>query len=81
MLERHPQAALAVHELRVRLRHLGAQHAVGVRVGARATDLDDARALDGDGQTAGVGTIERADAGVFGLHGSQCCRPDAGAVK
>ena len=64
-LERRAQAALTVHELRERARHLGAQHAVGERVGARAADADDARVLDGDREAAGVGAIEGADAGVL----------------
>src|SRR5207244_2992406 len=66
--ERCREASLAVDEAGIRFRHLGAEDARRVGVRARAADRDDPLVLDGDGEAAGVGTIEGADAGVLGSH-------------
>src|SRR2546427_305788 len=67
--ERRAEASGPVDERRVRLRHLRAEHATGVRVGVRAADLDDPVLLDRDREAAGVGAIERADTRSFDAHG------------
>src|SRR5947207_1760762 len=60
--QRRREPAGSVHELRVRLRDLRAEHTGRVRVRARPADLRDASGLDGDGEAAGIGTIEGAHA-------------------
>jgi hypothetical protein len=62
------EASGSVDELRIRLGDLGADHAGGVGVGARAAHLDDSVLLNGDGEAAGVGAIEGAHAGALSLH-------------
>ena len=62
------QALRAVHEFGGVMRDLIADHALGVRQRLRAAHLDDAAVIDRHGEAAGVGTIERADAGKFGAH-------------
>src|SRR5439155_17902367 len=64
--QRRLQTSLAVNEARIRLGHLRAEDARRVRVRARALDRDDLLVLDGDGQTARVGTIERTNTRVLG---------------
>src|SRR5262249_822017 len=67
--QRRLETPLAVHEARIRLRHLGAAHAGGVGIRSRAPDRDDPLVLHRDGEATGVGAIEGADARVLGFHG------------
>src|SRR5882672_11434927 len=62
--QRRAQPALAVDELGVRGRHLRAQHAVGVRVGVRASDTDDDVVLHAHREAARVWTVEWTHARV-----------------
>src|SRR5262249_33211427 len=65
---RRREPPLAVHEARIRLGHLRPQDTRRIGVRARALDRDDLLVLDGDGQAARVGAIERADTRVLGPH-------------
>src|SRR5262249_26221131 len=66
--ERRGQPSRAVDEVRVEGLDLGADDARGGGIRARAADLDDAVALDGDGEAAGVGAVERTDAVMIDTH-------------
>jgi len=66
--KRRGQPARAVDEVWVESLDLGADDARGIGIRARAADLDDAVALDGDGEAAGVGAVERTDAVMVDTH-------------
>src|SRR5262249_3034672 len=67
--QRRLETSLAVHETRIRLRNLRAEDASRIGIRARAPDRDDPLVLHRDGEAAGVGTIEGANARVLSFHG------------
>ncbi len=70
--ERRGQPALAVDEVRVVAGHFLAHHAGGEGIRVAAADPGDATVLDGDVEAAGVGAVQRANAGqdlALAVHG------------
>ena len=68
--KRRREPARPVHEVRIQRLDLGAEHARGQRVGARAAHLDHAIVLDRHGEAARVRAVEGADARFLGDHGT-----------
>ena len=66
------QTLCSVHEITHAPGDLVADDPRGVRHRIRAAHLDDTAVIDSDGQAAGVGTIEGADAGTFIGQAERC---------